>query len=81
MSFSGKNRDSVFSCTTSDFLRYLLFSDVVRHTLLKTIHIHNLDLLNFVYIVVFDVKTASENAKLVILERLELQIFYAPSQP
>ena len=40
--------------------------------LLKNIHRHSLDLLNFLYIVMFDVKTALESAKLAILERLEL---------
>ena len=35
---------------------------------------------SFIFIVL-DVKTALENLKLVILERLELQIFFDPSQP
>ena len=42
---------------------------------------HILDLLNFAYIVVFDVETALDNAKLAILEGLVLQISFAPSQP
>lgn len=37
-------------------------------------NIHSSDMLNFVYIVMFDFETALENAKLAILERLELQI-------
>ena len=45
--------------------------------LLKSIHIS----LNFVYTVVFDVETVPYNAKLAILEWLELQIFFTPSQP
>ena len=36
-------------------------------------NIHSSDMLNFVY-VMFDFETALENAKLAILERLELQI-------
>ena len=56
-------------------------SNVVNHMLLKNIHIHSLNFLNFVYISVFDVETALENAKLAILERLELDIFFFPSHP
>ena len=41
----------------------------------------DLNLLNLVYTVVFDVETALDNAKLTILERLELQIFFASLQP
>ena len=37
-------------------------------------NIHSSDMLNFVYIFMFDFETASENAKVAILERLELQI-------
>ena len=40
-------------------------------------NIHSLDLINFVYIVVLDVGTALETAKLVILEWLQLQLFFA----
>ena len=58
-----------------------LFSDVVKHMLLKSIHLHSLNLLNFVCIVGFNVKTALENAKLAILGGLVLQIFFTPSQP
>ena len=36
---------------------------------------------NFVHVFVFDVETVLENAKLVILERLELQILCALTQP
>ena len=49
-----------------------------KHFLLKYIYIHGLNLLNFVGIVVFDVETSLENAKLAILEGLEFQIFFAP---
>ena len=45
--------------------------------LLKNIHVHNSILLIFFSVVVFDVETAPKNAKFVILERLELQIFIA----
>ena len=44
-------------------------------------HIHSLNLLNLVYIVVLDAERALENTKLVILERLELQVFFTSSQP
>ena len=44
-----------------------MFSDIMKHFLLRSIHIHNLNLLNFVY-VVFDVKAALEKAILVVLE-------------
>ena len=37
---------------------------------LKNIDMYNLNLLNLIYIAVFDVETALENAKLTILERL-----------
>ena len=43
-------------------------------------HIHSLNLLNLVYIVVLDAERALENLKLVILGRLELQVFFAFSQ-
>lgn len=68
MTFSVKNRNSVFSCTASYFLRYFLFSDVVRHILLKNIHVRGLELLNFVCMVVFNIETALQNAILAILE-------------
>ena len=45
---------------------------MVKHAFLKSILIHSLRLLNFVYIVVFDVVEALEKDTLVILERLEL---------
>ena len=50
-----------------------MFSDVVKHMLLKNIHVHSLNLLNFDYLVVFDIEAALENSKLAILERIELQ--------
>ena len=55
--------------------------DVVIYVLLKNIHMHSLNLLNLIYIVACNVETALENTKLMILERLELQIFLVPSQP
>ena len=48
--------------------------------LLKNIHVHSLYLLRFVYVVVFNVKAAKENVRLVILEWL-MQISFAPYQP
>ena len=50
----------------------MVFSDVAKNTLLKNIDMHRLNLLNFIYIVVFDVKATLENAKLAILQLLEL---------
>ena len=38
-----------------------LFSDAFKHMLLKKMHIHSLDLLNFVYIVALDAERALEN--------------------
>ena len=38
----------------------MLFSDGVKHMLLKNIHVFSLNVLNYVYIVVFDVKTELE---------------------
>ena len=52
-----------------------LLSYVVKHILLKSILFHSLNLLNFVDISVFDVKTALDIAKLAILEQLEWQVF------
>ena len=46
--------------------------------LLKNVHIHSLNLLNFVCIILFNIETALENAKLAIIEQLQLQIFFAP---
>ena len=63
--FFGKNWNSCFSCTSCNFLWYF-FSPVL---LLKNIHIHSSNLLYFVYIAVFNVETALENA---ILELPEL---------
>ena len=45
--------------------------------LFKNVYLHSLNLINFVYAAVFDVNAALENAKLAILERLELRIFFA----
>ena len=44
--------------------------------LVKNIHIQSLILFKFCVIVVFDVETALENAKLAILVRQELQIIF-----
>ena len=71
----------MFSCTSS-FHRYLLLlikvvSYLVKHMLMKNINIRSLNLLNFDYIVVFDVETAIETPILVVLERLELQMFFS----
>ena len=79
-----------FSCTSSFFFPGIFFcrlrlekafSDVVKHMLFENINIQSLNLLNFVYTIVFRFETEPENVKLAILKRLELQIFFAPSQP
>ena len=57
----------------------MLFSDVIKHMLSKSVHVHCLNLLKFVN--VFDDETALENAKLTIFELQQLQIFFVPSQP
>ena len=44
----------------------MLCLDVVGQMLLKNIDIHSVNLLNLIYIVVFDVETAQENTKLTI---------------
>ena len=45
-----------------------LFPDVVKHMLLKNVHVDSTILLNFLHIVLFDdVEIAVENAKLTIL--------------
>ena len=46
---------------------------MVKHIQSKNMQVHILSLLNFVYIFVFDVETALQNAKLAILEQLELK--------
>ena len=51
--------------------------DALKHMILKNIHTHSLNLLSFVYIVVCDIETALENAKLAIA----LQTFFALTQP
>ena len=48
--------------------------------MLKNIDMHNLNLLNLIYTVVFGVETALENAELPILERREFQVFFTSSQ-
>ena len=57
-----------------------MFSDEVKHLLLKDIQIHSVKVLNFIYIVVIDVETALESAKVSITEQLELKIFFTLSQ-
>lgn len=47
--------------------------------LLENIHMHSLNLLIFLYIVVFYFETTQENANLAILEELEMQVFCALS--
>ena len=53
---------------------------MVKHVI-KKIQMHNLYLLKFVCIVHFGVEAVLENAKLDVLERLELKTFFTPSQP
>ena len=48
--------------------------------LLTNMQVHRLNLLFFFYIFVFDVDAALENPKLEIIEWLELQILFTPSQ-
>ena len=51
----------VYSFT--NYVQKALFLDMANQKLLKNIHMHNFNLLNFVHIVVFDVETALKNAK------------------
>lgn len=53
---------------------------MIKHVI-KKIQMHNLYLLKFVCIVHFGVEAVLENAKLDVLERLELKTFFTPSQP
>ena len=55
----------VYSFT--NYVQKTLFLDMAKQKLLKNIHMHNFNLLNFVHIVVFDVETALKNAKTVVL--------------
>ena len=48
---------------------------------IENVHIHSLNMLNFVCIAGFDFEKALENAKLTILELIVLQISFSPSQP
>lgn len=52
---------------------------MVKHVIEEN-HIHSLDLLHAFYFVGSDVEPALENLKLTILERIELQTFFNPSQ-
>ena len=88
--FSVKNWNSVFSCTSSNFLRYFLLLIKVRKIKVqmwsnicywKIPKLIVLRLLDFVFIVGFDVEAPLDNVKLAILERVELHIFFSPSQP
>ena len=78
-----------FLCTSLNFRQYFLLLIKVRNIyfqmwsnmLLKNMHIQSLNLLSFVYIIVFNVETALEVVNLAVLKRLQLQIYFAPSQP
>ena len=48
--------------------------------LLKNIDMPGLNLLDLIYILVFDVEKVLKNAKLTLLVRLELQVFFTSSQ-
>ena len=48
--------------------------------LLKNIDMPGLNLLDLIYIFVFDVEKVLKNAKLTLLVRLELQVFFTSSQ-
>ena len=54
---------------------------MVKHLVIEKYPYHSFQLLNCVYSVADNVNTAIENAKVAILEQLELQIFFALSQP
>ena len=58
------NPQDLFGIFSADDRQKKLFLDLFKHMCFKNIHMHNL---RFVYIVVFDVETDLENAKLVIL--------------
>ena len=45
---------------------------------LQNIHVHSLTLLIFLYYIIFDVERALENAKLLMLDRLQLKNFFSP---
>ena len=53
---------------------------MAKHVI-ENVHVHSLNMLNFVCIVGFDFEKALENAKLAILELLVLQISFFPFQP
>lgn len=57
----------------------LCYWEISTCMLLRNIHIHSLNLLNFIYIDAFDIQIILENAKSMVQERLELQIFFASS--
>ena len=63
--FSVKLKKAVFICCQADIVE----------------NIDSSNLLNLIYVIVFGVETALENAEFLILEQLELQIFFASSQP
>ena len=52
---------------------------MAKYMLLKDTHIHGLNFLIFVYIVLNNVEAALTNARSAVLERLELQIFFTLS--
>lgn len=66
----------------SSFAKYdqkMLSSDAAKERLLKNIHMHSLNLLSFIFLVVFDIEIVLENAKIAIQEQLELQLFCHPT--
>ena len=56
-----------------------LSSDAAKEMLLKNIHMHSLNFISFIFLVVFDIEIVLENAKIAILEQLELQLFCHPT--
>ena len=66
----------------SSFAKYdqkRLSSDAAKERLLKNIHMRSLNLLSFIFLVVFDIEIVLENAKTAIQEQLELQLFCHPT--
>ena len=56
-----------------------LSSDAAKEMLLKNIHMHSLNFISFIFLVVFDIEIVLENAKTAIQEQLELQLFCHPT--
>ena len=61
--------------------KHMLLKNIGRHMLFKNIGRHSLNLLNFVYIVVFDIEIALEDTKLAPPEGQDWQIFFPISRP